>query len=218
MDDRGDLQVFLERFCMGRMGLILSILVWGSLHSVFASLQFKALARRLLGPGVERVYRLGYNLFAGLSLLVVLVLAAFTADSNLYKVPLPWSVFMIAGEFLAGIALAVGFLQGHPFEFLGLSQLGSPIGERDKLTTTGLYRLVRHPLYTAGLLLIWLDPRMTVNLLVMDLALTAYILIGAHLEERKLRTEFGQEYEAYMAATPMFVPFLRGNKSRRGTS
>jgi protein-S-isoprenylcysteine O-methyltransferase Ste14 len=59
---------------------------------------------------------------------------------------------------------------------------------------------------------------MTVNLLVTDLALTAYLLIGANLEERKLRTEFGQEYVDYMAATPMFVPFLRGNKSRRGTS
>ena len=218
MDDRGDLQGCRERFHMGRMGLIFSILVWGFLHSIFASLQFKAFARRLLGPGVERFYRLGYNLFAGLSLLAVLALAAFTADSNLYNVPLPWSVFMIAGEFLAGMTLVVGFLHSHPLEFLGLSQLGSPIEERGKLTTTGLYRYVRHPLYTAGLLLIWLAPRMTVNLLVTDLALTAYLLIGANLEERKLRTEFGQEYVDYMAATPMFVPFLRGNKSRRGTS
>jgi protein-S-isoprenylcysteine O-methyltransferase Ste14 len=203
---------------MGRVWLIFSILVWGFLHSIFASQQFKAFTRRLLGPGVERVYRLGYNLFAGLSLVAVLALAALTVDNNLYNVPLPWSALMIAGEFLAGMALAVGFLQSHPFEFLGLSLLGSPIEETGRLTTTGLYRYLRHPLYTAGLLLIWLVPRMTVNLLVMDLALTAYIFIGANLEERKLRREFGQEYDDYTAVTPMFVPFLKGNKSRRGMS
>ena len=203
---------------MGNLWLVFSILVWGVLHSLFASLRFKALARRLLGPGVERFYRLGYNLFAGLSLVPLLVLAALTVDHNLYNVPLPWSALMIAGEFLAGVTLAVGFVQSHPFEFLGLSQLGSLGGERDGLTTAGLYRYVRHPLYTAGLLLIWLVPRMTVNLLVMDLALSTYILIGANLEERKLRTEFGQEYDDYMAVTPMFVPFLKGKKSRPGTS
>ena len=203
---------------MGRVWLIFSILVWGFLHSIFASLQFKAFARRLLGPGVGRVYRLGYNLFAGLSLVPVLALAALTVDSSLYNVPQPWSVLMIAGEFLAGMALAVGFLQSHPFEFLGFSQLASPIEATGRLTTAGLYRFVRHPLYTAGLLLIWLVPRMTVNLLVTDLALTAYLIIGANLEERKLSREFGQEYDDYMAVTPMFVPFLKGNKSRRGTS
>ena len=203
---------------MGSVWLLFSILVWGFLHSVLATLKFKALARRLLGPGVERFYRLGYNLFAGLSLVALLALAAFTADRNLYLVPLPWSVLMIVGEALAGLALVVGFLQSHPFEFLGISQLGSPIGETGGLITAGLYRYVRHPLYTAGLLLIWLVPRMTVNLLVMDLALSAYLLIGANLEERKLRAEFGQEYDDYSAVTPMFVPFLKGNKSRPGTS
>jgi protein-S-isoprenylcysteine O-methyltransferase Ste14 len=125
---------------------------------------------------------------------------------------------MYAGEFLALLTLVFGLLQSHPLEFLGLQQLVSTASQPVGLTTIGLYRYVRHPLYSAGLVLIWLVPRMSVNLLVMDLALSAYILIGAMFEERKLRKEFGQAYTDYMSVTPMLVPFLKRNKSRGGTS
>jgi len=71
-----------------------------------------------------------------------------------------------------------------------------------------LYRFVRHPLYTAGLVFIWLTPVMTVNRLVLYLSLTVYILIGAYFEERKLQREFGKEYEDYQIRTPMLFPAL----------
>jgi len=203
---------------MDLIWLILSILAWCTLHSLFASLLVKKMSRRLFGPGVERVYRPGYNLFAGLSFVPVLALVGLNPDRTLYNVQLPWSALMIAGESLAMLALVVGFLQSHPFDFLGLRQLVAPGGQGVGLTTDGLYRYVRHPLYSAGLLIIWLVPRMAVNLLVMNLLLTAYLIIGANIEERKLRKEFGQVYIDYMAGTPMFVPFLKGIKRNHGTS
>ena len=58
----------------------------------------------------------------------------------------------------------------------------------------------------------------TVNLLAVNIALTVYVIIGATFEERKLSREFGQVYADYAAVTPMFVPFLKGNKSRRKSS
>jgi len=61
-------------------------------------------------------------------------------------------------------------------------------------------------------------PLMTVNVLAINMALTVYVITGAYFEERKLRREFGQDYADYMAATPMFIPFLKGNKSRRESS
>jgi methanethiol S-methyltransferase len=203
---------------MNLFWLILSIALWGLLHTLFASLRFKAFTRRMLGPTTDHVYRLCYNVFAGFSLLPVLALAALQPDRSLYTVRLPWSLLMYAGELLALLTLAFGFLQSHPLEFLGLQQLASTTSETGGLITTGLYRYVRHPLYSAGLVLIWLVPRMSVNVLVMDLGLSAYILIGASFEERKLRKEFGQAYTDYISETPMLVPFLKGNKSRGGTS
>ena len=203
---------------MGFLWLVLSIFVWGFLHSLFASLQFKDFSRRLFGLGLDRIYRLAYNLFAGLSLIPVLVVAALLPDQKLYSVPLPWLALMIIGELLAGVALVIGFSQSRPFEFLGMRQLESLSEEPARLTTTGLYHYVRHPLYSAGLAMLWLIPQMTVNLLVMNLALTMYIIIGATLEERKLSSEIGQEYGDYMDVTPMFIPFLKRNNSQRGTS
>ena len=73
----------------------------------------------------------------------------------------------------------------------------------------GLYRWVRHPLYTAGLMFIWLAPLMSVNLLALNLGFSLYIVVGAYIEERKLVAEFGPAYTAYQRETPMLVPGLR---------
>ena len=82
------------------------------------------------------------------------------------------------------------------------------------LVTNGLYRYVRHPLYTFSLLILWLSPSMSMNSVVVYAALTIYVLIGIFFEERKLLREFGQPYAQYKSVTPMLVPALklRGNK------
>jgi protein-S-isoprenylcysteine O-methyltransferase Ste14 len=74
---------------------------------------------------------------------------------------------------------------------------------------------VRHPLYTAGLVLIWLLPILTWNLLALNLGLTAYIFIGAYFEERKLLLEFGDSYAEYREHTPMLIPGLKLTQARR---
>jgi len=130
--------------------LVLSVLLWGLLHSLLASLKVKELARQVFGPGVNRFYRLAYNVFAGVSFLPVLAVMFLVSDRSLYIVPLPWSLFLVAGELLAVAALVVGFLQTDAWEFLGLRQLGES-DRPSKLTTSGLKHYVRHPLYSAGL-------------------------------------------------------------------
>jgi protein-S-isoprenylcysteine O-methyltransferase Ste14 len=200
---------------MGILWLVLLIAVWGGIHSLLASTGFKSATLKLVGPAGFRVYRLAFNLFSAFSFIPILVVAYLLPDKTIYDVHLPWSILFFAGELLAFIALLVGFIQSQPFTFLGVQQLSSAPESSSKLTTTGLYQYIRHPLYTSGLALIWLIPRMTINLLTINLALTAYILIGATLEERKLIKEFGQEYRDYINSTPMLIPFLKGNKLGR---
>jgi protein-S-isoprenylcysteine O-methyltransferase Ste14 len=199
--------------------LVLSVLSWGLVHSLLASLKVKESSRRWLGERMRRFYRLGYNVLACVSFLPVLVIAALTPDRRLYLVPLPWLGLMVLGELLSVAALLIGFRQTDAWEFLGLRQVNSPAGDQQgRLFTGGLYRYVRHPLYSAGLAFIWLMPLMTLNVLAINIGLTVYVILGAYLEEHKLQREFGQDYADYMAATPMFIPFLKGNKSRRRTS
>jgi protein-S-isoprenylcysteine O-methyltransferase Ste14 len=97
--------------------------------------------------------------------------------------------------------------------FVGLRQILTD-EENGKLVTGGLYRFVRHPLYTFGLLILWLTPSMTINSLIFYISLTVYIFVGTYFEERKLLREFGQEYADYKTATPMLIPGVKfgGNK------
>ncbi len=192
--------------------ILFAIIIWGLVHSLMASNGAKALAQKWLGARLARFYRLFFNLFAGITLLPILGLVILIPDKAIYAPGLPWSALMVLGEILAIIGLAVGLFQTNAWEFLGVQQLWHAEGS-SHLTTSGLYRYIRHPLYSAGLLFIWLLPRMTVNLLVVNLGLTAYILIGAYFEEKKLRQEFGQEYADYAAVTPMLIPFTKWKKT-----
>ena len=64
---------------------------------------------------------------------------------------------------------------------------------------------------SSGLIILWLTPLMSWNVLALALGLTAYILIGIHFEERKLLAEFGQAYADYQRRTPALLP-RRGAK------
>jgi len=187
--------------------VFLAVMVYGLAHSWLASLGFKARTRRWLGSFSERVYRLTYNIFAGLTLLPVLALPVLLPDRDIYTIPFPWALLTLAIQGLAGLALIAGLLQTGIWSFLGLRQLVSPAGgQPSELVVSGLYRWVRHPLYSAGLVFIWLTPRMTYNSLALILGLSIYLVIGAFFEERKLVQEYGDAYERYRRNTPMLIP------------
>lgn len=195
--------------------LLLSLLLWGLLHSLLASEGAKGFLRHVFGDAASRVYRLGYNLFAVASFFPVLWFLRTPPDQVLYRIGEPWIEWTLAGQLAGILLLGIGLLQTDPFAFAGLRQLVESEPGAAKLATHGLYRYVRHPLYSAGLLTLWLSPLMTVKLLALYIGLTAYILIGATFEERRLLQEFGSDYADYKSKTPMFIPFLLLNRRRR---
>lgn len=189
--------------------ILLTVIIYGGVHSLLASLWAKAQARRWFGPAADRWFRLLYNFLAVVLLLPVLILPVILIDKQIYSIHMPWKVIALAGQALAVVILIVGLKQTGISAFAGIRQLFAPEDvDPPRLVTGGLYRYVRHPLYTAGLLFIWLNPLMTWNLLALNLGLTAYIVVGAYFEERKLEREFGEAYRVYKQKTPMLIPFL----------
>ena len=189
--------------------VLLSVLIYGIVHSLLASNQIKNLARCLFGAYADRGYRLAYNIFAIISLLPVLALPALLPDRTVYVIPSPWVYLTFLGQLLAVGLLLVGLLQTGVWSFFGFRQL--MVGDEQvesRLEVRGIYRYVRHPLYTAGLLFIWLTPLMTSNVLALFFGLTIYIIIGAYFEERRLVQEYGPAYDEYKKSTPMLVPFV----------
>jgi protein-S-isoprenylcysteine O-methyltransferase Ste14 len=199
---------------MNIVWLALAVLIWGTVHTVMASLEAKEWVRRTLGDTGRRFYRLFYNVFSVISFAPILWLMVVLPDQVLYRIPVPWVYLSIAGQGAAVVMLIVGVLQTDTLSFVGLRQLIEGEQRKPQLVTRGLYRWIRHPLYTAGLLFIWLTPVMSQNSLVVTIAATVYIIVGAIFEERKLKREFDQAYEKYKADTPMLIPGVKFNRNK----
>ena len=139
-----------------------------------------------------------------------------------FIVPLIWAVspvFSFAdyplrlGPLLPGVAcLAVGLRRFPP---VSTSISGTnwsvtlEVRESHRLVTNGVYRLVRHPMYSA-LLLYGIGQALVVTNWA---AGPAYLIVMAVLlafriraEERMMLDTFGNEYSAYMAKTKRLLP------------
>jgi methanethiol S-methyltransferase len=180
---------------------------YGLLHSLLASERAKALARRAFGPAADHWYRLAFNVLAGAALVPGSALLLWLPDSPLYEFASPWRWLALLGQAgaLAGMVYAV-WLTGA-WHFLGLRQIAGGTGDASgRLVLAGLYRVVRHPIYTLGLVVMWLTPRMTVNVFALFAAFTVYIVIGTFFEERRLVREHGENYREDRRRVPRLIP------------
>jgi protein-S-isoprenylcysteine O-methyltransferase Ste14 len=191
----------------GPLLVVLGVVLYGALHSFLASNAVKDAARSMLGSRADRYYRLVYNFLGGLTFLPVLALLARFPGASLYQIPYPWTLLTLALQGVAALLLILGLLQTDLWHFLGVRQfLGQGDRGSDQLVVRGIYCWVRHPLYTAGLLFIWLTPLMTTSILALNLSLTLYIVIGSVFEERRLLVAFGEAYHRYQSEVPRLIP------------
>jgi protein-S-isoprenylcysteine O-methyltransferase Ste14 len=191
----------------GTLATLLFVIIYGILHSLLASPWAKNWARKIFGLNADRFYRLMYNAIGAITLLPTLAILAMKPGDILYRLPWPWGLLAFSGQGTALLLLAIGLLQTDLWRFLGLRQLFQlQTSSEPTLVVTGLYRWVRHPLYTLGLIFLWLTPVMTTSLLVFNLGMSVYIYVGSYFEERRLRDEFGQAYADYQRRVPRLVP------------
>jgi protein-S-isoprenylcysteine O-methyltransferase Ste14 len=77
---------------------------------------------------------------------------------------------------------------------------------------TGLFRIIRQPIYVAFALTLWTVPVWTPDQLALALTLTAYCLAAPMLKERRFEKRYGERFRAYRARVPYAVPRM----GRRG--
>lgn len=180
---------------------------------MLASTSAKALAQLFFGSGVDRYYRLFFVIVGTLTLLPILAMPVLLPDNPLYSVPAPWSYLMQAVQVIAAIMLVMSVLQTGALDFIGLQQpFVKPTEDGPKLIISGLYKYVRHPLYSAGSLLLLFSPSMSQNSLSLYISIILYFIIGALFEERKLEAYFGEDYREYKQRTPFLIPWLKPGK------
>jgi protein-S-isoprenylcysteine O-methyltransferase Ste14 len=189
---------------------ILYGLAWASfglVHSALARPAARAALERYLGCWS----RLAYNLLATVHLAAVLGLGGWLlGGAGPFDMPLALRLTLILPIAL-GIVLIVAALSRHDGgSFLGWRQVldhyrGRPTVASDQLTTGGLYRWVRHPMYLGTLLVFWGLAQSPFGLATAVWG-SLYLLIGAHFEERDLLRQHGDRYRDYQKRVPMLIP------------
>ncbi len=74
------------------------------------------------------------------------------------------------------------------------------------LTVKGPYRWVRHPFYFLVVVMLWASPVISADRTLLNVLFTAWIILGAHWEERDLIAQYGDAYRRYQAQVPMLMP------------
>jgi protein-S-isoprenylcysteine O-methyltransferase Ste14 len=193
--------------------IILAVLwiVYCALHSLLASQWIKSgLQKRMKN---HKIYRLYYTVFAFLFFAALLYYQMKIPTVELFA---STKLILIVGGALSisGLGLMIICIRKY---FMSLSGLRSLLIENysNELKISGIHRYVRHPLYLGTFVFIWglllLFPYL--SLLIANIIITAYTLIGIELEEQKLVTEFGEHYVNYCRNVPKLIPFLKPRRA-----
>lgn len=201
--------------------ILLIFLAFALIHSITVSRWFKDLCRKVLGETFMRVwYRFLYTGVSGMTAAVALYLIAQAPDRIIWDPPV-WLRWLLHGVQFAGFLFgAQAFQYLDKWEFMGFRQVwrfvtkGEVAGNLEGLTdrelvTTGVYGIVRHPLYVAGIIIFTFSPVITVNGLTITVLADLYFLFGMFIEERRFLRIFGDQYREYMKRVPRFFPTLR---------
>ena len=158
-----------------------------------------------------------YAITSGIALMVVVVLWQPAGEPLFVLHGVPRVIVgAIALLGVAGVAWSVLALPG--FDMCGLRPVrrhlrGGPPAAADfrakPFLVRGPYRWVRHPLYSSIIVLLLADPRMSAGRLAIHATWTAWICLGAWLEERDLAAEFGESYLRYRQRVPFLVPWRK---------
>ncbi|MDP4292608.1 MAG: methyltransferase [Bacteroidota bacterium] len=78
------------------------------------------------------------------------------------------------------------------------------------LIDTGIYKYIRHPLYSSLLFLTWgiCLKHPTIELLIVSLLSSFFLLLTALSDEKECVGYFGAKYTEYMKRTRRFIPFI----------
>lgn len=181
---------------------------WGLFYALHSLLLLPKIQARLLPffSGKPRFFRLFYN-FASLLLLGVALLALWRFPGDAL-----WSQF-VGLQLLGLVGVVFGMWMGkRAFRSYNLPVF---LGLRDEvqmpLSVEGMNRYIRHPLYTASLIIFWSALLMfpTTSFLAICLITSVYVAIGYRLEEGRMIKHFGEAYREYIQKVPALFPKLR---------
>ena len=197
---------------MAKQHIILAVLwiIFCVLHSLLASIKMKQWIAKRSG-GFFKYFRLYYTVFAFVNFAIVVFYQVKISSPYLFS---PTVASDALGIFVggAGLVLMAICIKKYFANLSGLKTLFvDEIKTGNSLLISGVHRYMRHPLYTGTFLFIWglfiCIPYF--SLLISNVIITVYTLIGINFEEEKLGREFGNSYEEYKKKVPKIIPSIK---------
>lgn len=155
-----------------------------------------------------------YPLLYGLSTIALLLALGLYTDRTDEQPLIQWSGALAAVPIALFVAsgLLMWSASNHydMLKMVGIRQLmkGPPPtfpASGGKIDDSGVLGMVRHPIYAAMLIAFWARD-ITPSVLVVNVVLSVYMIVGTMLEERRLSLEFGGAYEEYKKNVSMLFP------------
>lgn len=185
------------------------LLSFALIHSLLARESVKRWLAQRSPPALERSL---YSAIAGLQIVALCALWRPLPD-------LVWRIAAPAGRAALWMLFALGWVivlaalrAVRDVHLFGLAEAWASARGVDyrprPLEASGIYRHVRHPLYSGTLLALWAAPSLSRGHLLLAAVFTLYLFIGYRLEERDLARRHGAPYLAYRARVPAFLPRL----------
>ena len=114
-----------------------------------------------------------------------------------------WSAYVV----IAGVILLKK--SGKPVESRNDNMLYK-FEKTTELVDRGIYRYIRHPLYSSLLFLTWgiFLKHTTVLLFFVALFSSVFLYLTAFFDEKECITYFGEKYIGYMKRSKRFIPFI----------
>jgi methanethiol S-methyltransferase len=194
------------KYFYGMLGWVL----WCTLHSALISTTVTEYLKKRLGPSF-RFYRLFYGVVSLTTLLPLLYYVNSIRPAPFFR----WDGILIIIQYsllLAGIYLFIAGGRHYSWAtLLGISQIraeqtDSPSSDGDTFAASGIHNVIRHPWYLAGIMIVWAQD-LSLPVILNNIVISVYFIVGSFLEERKLVLEFGEKYREYQRTVSMLVPY-----------
>ncbi|MCC6006080.1 MAG: isoprenylcysteine carboxylmethyltransferase family protein [Rhodobacteraceae bacterium] len=182
-------------------------------HSLLLTRRGRALLARLAPhPHGETLATTTYAIIASAQLLALFVL--WTPSGIVWWEAEGWSFRAMLVLYAASWALLVkasmdagAEVQSGALGWMSLMQARRPAFP--PMPETGLFAVIRQPIYVAFALTLWTVPVWTPDQLALACAYTGYCLAAPRLKERRFARQHGARWQAYRARVPYALPRLR---------
>ena len=152
------------------------------------------------------------TIYASLASLQLIALFIFWSPSNMvvWNVDYPLNLFMVMLNLLSWTLLTISSIQaGYQLQTGSLGWVSLYKNEMlryPSMPKTGLFSLIRQPIYFSFCLVLWSSPMMTLDLFIVAVSYSCYCFFGPFFKELRFRRLYGQEFESYKSRTPYFLP------------